>query len=840
MRMTMLRRRPIALLLVILPTLAMAQAPARRAPTGLQAVVRAIIEGRYDEVDALADKLDVRDPTIVALKARAAIARGRYQDAEAALRPVATRAPFSDAALELGLLQKMLGRSDADAILRRVASIAAVSRDGSELGRAARALRALGQFQAANGAYRDAASLAPTDPDINTGWGELFLEKYNRNEALKSFRQVLDADATWTPALVGAARTLADENPPQAIALAKRALAANPQSVDAYVFLAEQAVDADNHAEARESLKKALAVNPSSLEAHALQAALAYVEDKPSAFEAEVAATLAIAPAYGEVFRVAGEVAARKYRFDEAVDLTRRGLMLDGANPRALASLGTHLMRTGDEPGARTALEASFKGDPFDVQTFNLLALLDTLDKFETIRDGDVILRLSKDEAPVLGEYAISLAHEALRNYAARYEFTPKGPFLIEIFSKHDDFAVRTVGLPGMIGALGACFGRVVTLDSPKARPPGSFQWEATLWHELAHVITIQMSNSRVPRWLTEGISVFEEKRAHAEWARPQDVEFAGMLESGNAIKLRDLNAAFQDPEKISIAYFQGELVVDYLVNTYGAPGMNKLLRAYGQGLDTDTALKQALNTSFDEMQSGFDQMLERRFGALRRALATPGDPSELDRMPLPALRTLAAGDAKTSFRVQMALGRALQKAGEIDEAMKAYERAAALVPLPAGPDSPHDAMAAIAIQQKDRARAMSELQALMAVDFDNIDAPRRLAAIMKEDKIAGPARTRPVYERIAALDPYDGEARATLGRLAMQRNDFEIAAREFRTVLALGPVDRAAALTDLAETYFKAGKSADAKKQALAALEIAPTYERAQDLLLMLVDPRR
>ena len=78
------------------------------------------------------------------------------------------------------------------------------------------------------------------------------------------------------------------------------------------------------------------------------------------------------------------------------------------------------------------------------------------------------------------------------------------------------------------------------------------------------------------------------------------------------------------------------------------------------------------------------------------------------------------------------------------------------------------------------------------------------------------------------------------LGRLAVQRNDLEIAAREFRTVLALGPVDRSAALTDLAETYFKAGKSADAKKQTLAALEIAPTYERAQELLLKLVDPRR
>jgi hypothetical protein len=61
-----------------------------------------------------------------------------------------------------------------------------------------------------------------------------------------------------------------------------------------------------------------------------------------------------------------------------------------------------------------------------------------------------------------------------------------------------------------MIGALGACFGRVVTLDSPHARKPGEYNWQPTLWHELAHVITLQMSNQRVPRWLTEGISVWE------------------------------------------------------------------------------------------------------------------------------------------------------------------------------------------------------------------------------------------------------------------------------------------------------------------------------------------
>ena len=125
--------------------------------------------------------------------------------------------------------------------------------------------------------------------------------------------------------------------------------------------------------------------------------------------------------------------------------------------------------------------------------------MMDTLDKFVTIKDGDLVLRMHKDEAPVLSDYAVPLAHQALKTMSAKYEFTPRGPILIEMFSKHDDFAVRNVGLPGMVGALGACFGRVVTLDSPRALPPGEFQWEATLWHELGHVITLQMSDQRVP-----------------------------------------------------------------------------------------------------------------------------------------------------------------------------------------------------------------------------------------------------------------------------------------------------------------------------------------------------
>ena len=824
-----------ALAFLTLTTSGTAQAPPRRPVSPLQAAARAFNDGRYGEIDALTEKLDQKDPNVAALRAQAMIARGRYGEAETLLRPVASKAPASEAALQLGLLMRTLGR-DAS-VLDKVAALSDTSDDAVEVARGARALRALGRYHESNEAYRAATQAAPNNPEIQSAWGDLFREKYNRAEALKSYQMALRIDGRYVPALVGSARVLSDENPPQAAQLAARALEVNPSSVEARVFLAEEAVDAGRRDQAKEHLQKALEVNPSSLEAHSLLAAIAYVEDRTPEFDAEVAKTLAIAPNYGEVYRIAGEQAAHNYRFDEAVALTRRALALDPRNAGALADLGMHLLRTGDEPAARAAIEKSLDLDPFDdVVRNNLLNMMDTLDTFVTVRDGDIIIRMSKDEAPVLQEYAMPLTHRALDTFAKRYEFVPRGPILIEIFPKHDHFAVRTAGLPGMIGALGATFGRVVTMDSPHARPPGEFQWEATLWHELAHVITLQMSNQRVPRWLTEGISEYEETRAHPEWRRDMDVEFAGLLNRHEDIKLKDLNAAFQNPKQISLAYYEGSLLVEHMVKTFGDAGINKLLRAFGQGLDTDAALKAALNTDMAQMQSGFDQTLEQKFGEMRRAMALPEGVGDLLRAPAAELQKLAEQYPK-SFVVQMALGRALRKGGQLDEAMHAFERAAALVPGAGGKDSPHQQMAEIALQKKDDARVIAELTAVVAVDANDVDAARQLAEALRKAHVEDPSKLRPVYQRIASIDPFDAEAHTWLGRDALQRNDPDGAAREFRSVIALGPVDRAAAYTDLAESYFKSGKRADAKKQTLAALEIAPTYERAQELLLKLVD---
>ena len=126
-----------------------------------------------------------------------------------------------------------------------------------KLARAGAALRALGRFQDANAAFRDASAAAPGDAAIQTAWGDLFLEKYNKAEALKSFPAALrDRRALGAGARRSArarSRTTIRRRRSRSPSARSRS---TRSSVDAHVFLAEQAVDADHRDEARELLTR--------------------------------------------------------------------------------------------------------------------------------------------------------------------------------------------------------------------------------------------------------------------------------------------------------------------------------------------------------------------------------------------------------------------------------------------------------------------------------------------------------------------------------------------------------------------------------------------------------
>src|SRR5690606_42020706 len=82
---------------------------------------------------------------------------------------------------------------------------------------------------------------------------------------------------------------------------------------------------------------------------------------------------------------------------------------------------------------------------------------------------------------------------------------------------------------------------------------------------------------------------------------------------------------------------------------------------------------------------------------------------------------------------------------------------------------------------------------------------------------------------------PFEIELHERLAALHARNGDWPKAVREREVILALNPVDRAEALYQLALAHFEAGDAAAARRTVLRALEIAPNFERAPELLLRL-----
>jgi len=340
------------------------------------------------------------------------------------------------------------------------------------------------------------------------------------------------------------------------------------------------------------------------------------------------------------------------------------------------------------------------------------------------------------------------------------------------------------------------------------------------------------LSNQRVPRWLTEGISVWEETRARAEWGREMEVTFAGAINRGQVMKLRDLNAGFSNPETISLAYYQASLLTEHIVQRFSEASLRELVRVFSEDIDTDAAITRVLKVSIDDLQKSFDGFRDQRVGVLRRALATPE--GFVPDLPLDRLRPLAEANPG-SFPVQMALGRALE-ATDAAAALTVYQKAAVLVPMATGDASPQARIADLLTAKGDKAAAAKALEALTTADHQAVAAARQLVALL--DPVSDGPRRRAALAKVVAIDPFDAGAHAELGRYALAASDLPDAVRAFRVAVAAGATDRAGAHADLGEALEKSGAKDDAKRQALLALEVAPTYARAQDLLLRLVEP--
>ena len=759
------------------------------------------------------------------------IFEGKDEAARPKLEPLANVNRVGDAALELGLLELRHGqRSQGAARLDPIVSNRAFA-GPDDYFRLARAARASREFLLANDAYNEIAKAKLPRADIYAERGDVFYQRDAPGDAVTEYRNALEADPQWVPALVGLARALAGENPKAAAGAAAEAEKIAPNHPDLWLLNAEKKIDQEDFPAAIAALDKVAAARPGTVEEAAFRAAIAYAQGDTAAMDAALARANTINPASALPLRRVGERAADLFRSAESIDFARRATQKDPIDGFAFTDLGLYLMRAGNEGEARTALDRSWELDKSRRVTKNLLDVLDRIGTFVTVTSGDYVFKFEKDEAAVLRTYALPLAEEASKVFGARYGFKPEGPILVEIFSLHDAFAARTIGLAGLEGALGACFGKVVAMDSPRARIPLDFSWQATLWHELAHVYTLQLSKYKVPRWLTEGISVYEEYKRNPAWGRELALEFALQLSEGQTFGVKKLPDAFKRPETLSLAYFEASLLTEHLVELNGEAGLRTLLTAYAAGDKDEAAFAKAFGKSVDAVEASFKTFVDQKYGALARAMAAPktGIPGDM-----PALRALAA-QSPGSFQVQLALGIALYKSGDTSGAKAPLERAAALAPEARRSSSPRALLAAIAEKEGDNARARRELRQLLTFDHDNVAAARKLSDLAGDASASADDRDF-ALRLVADLDPFEADTHVKLGRRLFEKNNFQPALVEFQAALALGPANLAEAHTDVGETLFKIGRKDEARRHVLLALQQAPSYARAQDILLAIL----
>lgn len=630
----------------------------------------------------------------------------------------------------------------------------------------AMACRYTDNFRDASDTLREAVQVDPKQVEAHLQWAEISLEKYEAGYAEQHFQDVLKVNPSHAGALIGLAQVKLEQanDVEGAKKLLDQAEKISPQHLDAAALRAFVLLDAEENQRAETLLNAALRLNPNHLGALAMLGASAFLRDDAAEFTRLRDRVLKLNPRYTRFFREVVELAVRHHRYAESIDLSQQAIKIDQQDWYSLADLGTNHLRLGDDPQGLKYLREAWKGDPFNVRTYNLLNLYEDVvaKEYVFIQSKHFRLRVHKTEEEVLRRTVIPLLEKAYGIYAAKYRFTPQGPIVIELFRDPNQYAVRTVGLPGL-AALGVCFGRVITSTSPtNAR----FNWGQVLWHELNHVFTIQLTRSRVPRWLTEGLADLEPTLERPEWKRENDFDIYRALRAGRLRGLASMNMAFTQAKSLQdmvVAYYQGSLMAAYLVKSWGMGKMLEALRAYGRRQRTEQILPVLTQLPLGE--------LDRRFRA--------------------------AEEKRLAF-----YGRNFYLDLELYDNLEARQKAAAARPADAGAQT--DLAAALLAAGK-REEAGAQAAKALAVDGTSRVAlyVAAQAALGKRD--GGRAATLLGKLLSAGGDGY--EPRMALAELAFQKNDLREATKHLEAAKRLDP-EKPAPYALLAKAHEKTGQT--------------------------------
>jgi tetratricopeptide (TPR) repeat protein len=668
--------------------------------------------------------------------------------------------------------------------------------------------------------------------------GNLALSKSDDAMAADNFRVAAELNPDAPDPYYGLARSYESSDPKRAGEFLQTALQKNPHFAPALLRRAESAIDGENYTEAEEWLKRVLDINPSQVHALAFKAVIAHIKNDFKA-EAEFRALAMSAwEANPEFDHLVGKKLSQKYRFEDGVRYQQRALVYDPNYQPAKIQLALDQLRLGDSDDGWRLAEEVYAADPYNILAHNLVSLRDRLTKYTTLSDDEFVVRMEAREAKLYGAQVLALLHEAKEILEAKFEVEIARPIFVEIYAAQHDFAVRTFGIPGVRGFLGVCFGKVVTMNSPSSQGNRAANWQAVLWHEFCHVITLQKTSNKMPRWLSEGISVYEERQRNPAWGQAMTPRFREMALADDVIPVSRLSEAFLNPatpEHLQFAYYQSSLVVEFLLEQHGPKMLNRLLVDLGLGVNANKALEHYVG-SLKKLDQEFTTYLRKR--AESWGTAENFVKPELSPAISPSQILDLAKQSPDNYYLQRSLASYYLNQQDWPEAIKIATRMLENLPEMWGRETPFAILAKAHRGLDDREAELAAVREWARRDSDAFDAALRWAELTSEmenwDEVSQAASTAlAINPLIPAPHRYLAAASEKLA------NDTHLIAA-LQAQLELGPHDPAETHFRLAQALRRNGQSDRAKREVLHALEYAPRYRDAQRLLIEIVDEQK
>lgn len=681
----------------------------------------------------------------------------------------------------------------------------------------AEAAFALGDLRTANELFREAVAAAPRAVLPRLRWGRMYLAAELNADAAKLFQEALELDAEDVQARMAMVSLGAAQFNGDVSEELEKLLDKDPNLTEAHLVAARVAIEGGHYDEAVRAAQRAerLATQQGQppLEAYAMLAAIEVVRNRnPDAF---IRQALDYNPRYGALFEQLGHFEIIRRRYREADAWLQRAASVQPDLWSARRELGLNLMRLGRIDEARPHLVASYEGDPFNSTTVNTLRLLDSLGNFEMVRVAQpaMNLQLHKQEVGTLGPYVRQLTAQSIREFSQRYGHQLTGPVTVELYPNHDDFAVRTAGLPG-IGLLGVTFGHLVAMDSPSGRKSGDFHWGSTLWHEMAHVFTLSVTDHRVPRWLSEGLSVYEEWTSGPTPGVAMNPALLDKFAEDALLPVATLDDGFMRPtyeNQVQISYDQAGLVCLFAADRFGFPKVVEFLRAFREDIPTEAAIRQVFQISAEQFDTQFQAFMKQRFATYL------GDPKR--------------------WKDLMARSHAMLESQNWSAAREAAQAAILILPEFTSGGSAYEVLATAEEKAGNKAAAIAAWQAWRKAGGWSPAGLRSLGALLMDAN--RPAEATEVLASVNYVDPFAIDDHDRLGQLLIAAGRGEEALREYQVLLALQPLDTAAANFGMARSFRLTGDATRARRHLLESLETAPNYRPAQRLLLEMTGDR-